>query len=208
MENLDFVAIDLETATSHRNSICEIGIAIVKNSEIIESKSWLVKPEDNRYDYFNICIHHITPEMTEYAPPFPIVWKEVETYLTNNVVVAHNSSFDMYVLKDTFLANNMPFPTFKHFCSYRTAKYIVKGCSSYSLPNICEALTIPFGTHHRAEGDSIGCANVFIKCLELAEIHSLEELQDKYNFRCGEFTINSFTPQSTRSSKSKSISRF
>mgnify|MGYP002271330952 CR=1 FL=1 len=41
MENLDFVAIDLETATSHRNSICEIGIAIVKNSKIIESKSWL-----------------------------------------------------------------------------------------------------------------------------------------------------------------------
>ena len=34
MENLDFVAIDLETATSHRNSICEIGI--VKNSIVIE----------------------------------------------------------------------------------------------------------------------------------------------------------------------------
>ena len=36
MGNLDFVAIDLETATSHRNSICEIGI--VKNSIVIESK--------------------------------------------------------------------------------------------------------------------------------------------------------------------------
>jgi len=30
------LAIDLETATSHRNSICEIGI--VKNSIVIESK--------------------------------------------------------------------------------------------------------------------------------------------------------------------------
>ena len=36
MENLDFVAIDLETATSHRNCIGEIGI--VKNSIVIESK--------------------------------------------------------------------------------------------------------------------------------------------------------------------------
>jgi len=204
MENLDFVAIDLETATSHRNSICEIGISVVRNSIIVESKSWLVKPKENRYDYFNTCIHHITPEMTESASPFPIVWKEVESYLTNSVVVAHNSSFDMYVLKDTFIANNMLFPTFKHFCSYRTAKYIVKGCNSYSLPNICKTLAIPFGTHHRAEGDSIGCANVFIKCLELADVCSLEELQDRYNFRCGEFTINTFIPQSTRSSKSKS----
>ena len=33
MGNLDFVAIDLETATSHRNSICEIGI--LKNSIVI-----------------------------------------------------------------------------------------------------------------------------------------------------------------------------
>ena len=104
MESLNFVAIDLETATSSRNSICEIGIAVVKNSEIIESKSWLVKPEGNRYDNFNISIHHITPEITQNASSFPIVWKEVEMYLTDGIVVAHNSSFDMYVLKEAFLA--------------------------------------------------------------------------------------------------------
>ena len=36
MENLDFVAMDLETATSHRNSIWVVGI--VKKSIVIESK--------------------------------------------------------------------------------------------------------------------------------------------------------------------------
>lgn len=203
MESLNFVAIDLETATSSRNSICEIGIAVVKNSEIIESKSWLVKPEGNRYDNFNISIHHITPEITQNASSFPIVWKEVEMYLTDGIVVAHNSSFDMYVLKEAFLANNMLFPKFKHFCSYRIAKYVVKGCSSYSLPNICETLAIPFGVHHRAEGDSIGCANVFLKCLELAEISSLEELQSRYGFECGEFAVNSFKPQLSKRTRWK-----
>ena len=78
MESLNFVAIDLETATSNRNSICEIGIAVVKDSEIVESKSWFVKPEGNKYDNFNMFIHHITPEMTENASSFPVVWKEVE----------------------------------------------------------------------------------------------------------------------------------
>lgn len=206
MEYLDFVAIDLETATSDRDSICEIGITVVKDSIIVESKSWLVKPKHNRYDNFNIYIHKITPEMTKDAPSFPIVWKEVEPYLSNGVVVAHNSSFDMYVLKESFIANNMQFPTFKHFCSYRVAKYIVKSYS-YSLPNICEVLAIPFGTHHRAEGDSIGCANVFIKCLELGEIKSLEELQNKYHFQCGEFTSNSFKPQLSKRSQQRNIFR-
>ena len=61
MGNLNFVAIDLETATQSRNSICEIGITVVKNTTIVESKSWLVEPPDNFYQPFNIAIHHITP---------------------------------------------------------------------------------------------------------------------------------------------------
>lgn len=205
MENLDFVAIDLETATTERNSICEIGITVVKNAKIVESKSWLVKPEGNLYDNFNIYIHKITPNMTKDAPSFSCVWREVEPYVTNGIVVAHNSSFDMYALKDAFIANNMPFPTFKHFCSYRIAKYIINDCYSYSLPNICEVLAIPFGTHHRAEGDAIACANVFIECINRSEINSLEELQDKYNFKCGEFAITNFRPQLSKSTRSSSV---
>ena len=39
MNNLNFVAIDLETATWEKSSICEIGIAVVKDSVITETKS-------------------------------------------------------------------------------------------------------------------------------------------------------------------------
>jgi len=198
MRNLDFVALDLETATSNRNSICEIGITVVKDSGIVESKSWLVRPEGNVYDRFNVYIHKITPDMTKDAPSFPAVWREVEPYLANGVVVAHNSSFDMYALRDAFIANQMSFPAFKHFCSYRIAKYAVKGSCSYSLPNICEVLDIPFGVHHRAEGDAIACAKVFIECIGRTGVDSLEELQDKYSFKCGEFTGDSFRPQLAR----------
>ena len=195
MEDLNFVAIDFETATSIRSSICEIGITIVKNSTVVESKSWLVQPENNEYDDFNIYIHGIAPAMTKKAPTFPVIWNEVEPYLNGNIVVAHNTSFDMYALRDALLLHNIPFPTFKYYCSYRVAKYVINDCYSYSLPDICERLNIPLGTHHRAEEDSTGCANVFIKCMNLDGINSLDELQDKYNFRCGEFDIETFKPQ-------------
>lgn len=51
MDNFSFVALDIETATGKRSSICEIGITIVKdsNSKIAESKSWLIQPKDNSY---------------------------------------------------------------------------------------------------------------------------------------------------------------
>ena len=61
MASFSFVALDIETATGKRSSICEIGIAVVKDSEIKESKSWLIKPEGNVYWNRNIGIHGITP---------------------------------------------------------------------------------------------------------------------------------------------------
>lgn len=71
MEGLDFIAIDFETATGKRTSICEAGICVVKNGKVVETKSWLVRPEDNAYSYWNIQIHGIHPEDTENAPEFP-----------------------------------------------------------------------------------------------------------------------------------------
>lgn len=195
MENLNFVALDLETANSERSSICEIGITIVRDSQIIESKSWLVKPKDNYYDGFNILIHGITPRMTKNCPYFKEVWKEVEPYLNNQIVVAHNTAFDMYALRDSFINNKITFPTFKHFCSCRIAKYTFSDTYTYSLSPLCDAMSIEFESHHRAESDSIACAKVFIKSLELANVSSLEELESKYGFKCGEFAPDYFKPQ-------------
>ncbi len=77
MENINFVAIDFETATSERSSVCEIGLSFVENGKIIDTRSWFVKPEDNLYDEFNILIHGITPEDTKNSPEFFVVWKEI-----------------------------------------------------------------------------------------------------------------------------------
>lgn len=112
---ISFVALDLETATFDRDSICEVGITIVENSQIKESHSWLVHPPYNEYDPFNVDIHGITPDMTADKPEFSEVWKEVEPYLTGKVVVAHNTGFDMYALRDTFLTDNISFPSFPFF---------------------------------------------------------------------------------------------
>ena len=147
MNGLRFIAIDLETATRERFSICEIGIAIVEDSKIIDSKSWLVQPPYNRYDYFNIMVHGIKPNDTKDCPTFPEVWNDV-----------------------------------------------VPNCNSYSLPCICRELNIDLGKHHRAEGDAIGCAKVFIECINRANVSSLEELQNLFKFECGSFRDSTFSP--------------
>ena len=110
--SLNFIALDLETATWSKSSICEIGIAIVKDSKVVETKSWLVKPYRNWYDSFNISIHGITPEMTKNCPSFfkmakaqgiiPVAGMELTTSEDIHVVclfeqLADALAFDKYV---------------------------------------------------------------------------------------------------------------
>lgn len=65
---MDFITIDFETATTQRGSPCEIGLTFVQNGQMLETKSWLIKPLYNDFDYFNMLIHGIRPEHVAYQP--------------------------------------------------------------------------------------------------------------------------------------------
>lgn len=190
---MNFVAFDIETATAKRSSICQIGITEVINGVLQEPKSWLIQPEGNLYDSMNIWIHGITPEDTKDSPSFPEVWNEVYQYLKGKIVVAHNTSFDMYALRDAFNNYNMEYPTFDYFCTLRIARYIIKGCYSYSLNVVLDYMNIQFEGHHRADCDSLGCAKLLLKCLEI-DGSTLEDLENKYAFHRGKFDKDLFIP--------------
>ena len=190
---MNFVAFDIETATANRSSICQIGITEVIDGVPQEPKSWLIQPEGNLYDSMNIWIHGITPEDTKDSPSFPEVWNEVYQYLKGKIVVAHNTSFDMYALRDAFNNYNMEYPTFDYFCTLRIARYIIKGCYSYSLNVVLDYMNIQFEGHHRADCDSLGCAKLLLKCLEI-DGSTLENLENKYAFHRGKFDKDLFIP--------------
>jgi DNA polymerase III, epsilon subunit and related 3''-5'' exonucleases len=164
MEGLNFIAIDFETATPKRASICEVSICVVRNGKIIETKSWLVQPEDNAYAYWNIRCHGIQPEDTENAPSFPEVWAEIERdYLDElNIFVAHNAAFDRSCLERSAELYGLDLPELQWECSLLTARRIYDfGCNS--LGYLCEQLGITEGTHHRAGDDAEMCARLFLK---------------------------------------------
>ena len=54
---------------------------------------------------------------------------------------------------------------------------------------------VEFGHHHRAEGDSKGCAELFLKLIDLSGATSFANLQESLDFRCGRFSEQYFRPQ-------------
>lgn len=139
----------------------------MRNGEVAETRSWLVRPEDNRYHYRNIQIHAIRPEDTEDAPDFRQVWEEIErTYLDEfSTLVAHNVPFDRSCLQHTAALYRLHLPPLEWKCSLQTARKIYAfGCNT--LDYLCDRLDIPKGTHHRAGDDAEMCARLYLRELE------------------------------------------
>ena len=124
IDGQNFIAIDFETATGKRASICEIGICVVRNGEISETRSWLVQPEDNLYSYWNMQCHGITPEDTENSPSFPEVWEEIERLFLDDfdTLVAHNATFDRSCLEHSAQLYNLHLPELQWQCTLKIAR--------------------------------------------------------------------------------------
>lgn len=166
-QSRNFIAIDFETATARHASVCEVGICVVREGEIVETRSWLVQPEDNRYNYRNVRIHGITPRDTEDAPGFVQVWEEIErTYLDEfDKFVAHNVAFDRSCLRNSALLYNIHLPDLKWDCSLSTARRIYNFRSN-TLCDLCRNFGIPIGNHHRAGDDAEMCARLYLRELD------------------------------------------
>ena len=176
MEDLRFIAIDFETATGRRASICEAGICVVKDGKIVETRSWLVRPENNAYSYWNIRVHGIHPEDTKDALEFPEVWAEILTYLEETpVLVAHNAAFDISCIRKSLELYGMDTPNICYYCTLRAARHNYDfECNT--LAHLCERFDIPEGEHHRAGDDAEMCARLFLREIKDAGWCGLSEM--------------------------------
>lgn len=151
--NTNFTAIDFETAQGKRWSICQVGLVRVENGVTKEILSILVKPPFNYYWDDFIEIHGITPEKTANALTFDKVWDQIEPFITNQNVVAHNGfGFDFNCIKRTLEYYNIEPPEFTGHCTYRIFRD--------NLASLCEKYKIPLN-HHDALSDALACAELF-----------------------------------------------
>lgn len=151
----DFIAFDTETATAEPSSICQIGFVIVSDCVIKHRESMLVRPPYNLYNSRNSCLHGIDALQTRYAPSFMVVWSYIWELFTSNLLVAHNSGFDLSVLRRTLRFYRLEVPEFNCDCTYRM--------TGMSLPDLCDSLEIEMTRHHDALYDAMACAEAFIK---------------------------------------------
>ncbi|MER2998430.1 3'-5' exonuclease [Pontibacter populi] len=163
---MDFVTLDFETATAQRDSPCEIGLTIVRDRQIVETKSWLIKPlYYPNFNHINISVHGIRPADVANQPTFEQLWPVIKPYMEGQLLIAHNASFDFSVLRKTLATYNLPLPQARFACSLKFSRSIWKGLTAYDLKTLCNMHRIHF-QHHRAASDAHACAALTLKALD------------------------------------------
>jgi len=177
-----YVAIDFETANEKRDSACALGIAVVAGAQIVERRSWLIKPPGMRFNPINISIHGIRPLDVEDAPDFSELWPTVRVHLEGRTVIAHNAAFDMGVLGGTLSAYRIPSPDIRYSCTWAIARHVWPALPNYKLHVVADHLGIDF-SHHDAADDAMAAAMIAIHACGKTGSASLSELLKALNLR-------------------------
>lgn len=190
---MNFVALDFETANHKRDSVCEIGIAIVNDGQVQEQRSWLVRPRENWFNRMNTQIHGIDAEKVAKEPEFDEIWQQVKHYFEDGYVVAHNASFDLSVLRHVLGLYQIPFPELGYACSLQVARRAWRGFPSYGLGPLSQRFGISLN-HHAAGSDAEASAHIMLRAMEEYGLGAFEEIEEKFGLRVGRLYANGYIP--------------
>ncbi|MBC9943118.1 3'-5' exonuclease [Leucobacter sp. cx-328] len=181
---VDFTAIDFETANSHPSSACAVGMVRVRDGKVVDRASWLISPPESHGEFlpFNIKIHGITPAMVSEARGWAEQLDELREFIGDDVVVAHNASFDMGVIKSACAETVTPTPRLKYLCSVQVSRRTYD-IPSHRLPLAAAAAGFAEFAHHEALADAEACAAIISDAAVRHEVADVAALAKKVGLR-------------------------
>lgn len=195
---MNFIAMDFETANRNRGSACEIGLVKVENFEIVERRSFLIRPKENRFDGFHTRLHGIDAEMVADSPEFDVVYAEIKEDLEASPLLMHFAQFDVSVLRHALDLYGLPYPELTYACTYEMAKRADLGLLSYRLDSLCRHFGIVLEEHHRALPDALACAMVGIRLCRMRYVSDFEGIVDGFDMGLGKVWDGGYLPSGAK----------
>lgn len=99
----DYCVVDTETTglSSYYDEIIEVGILKIRDGKVVDQYSQLIKP-NNAIDDFITYLTGITNKMLVNQPSIKEVEGEILDFLGDDIIVGHNTSFDIRFLNASF----------------------------------------------------------------------------------------------------------
>jgi DNA polymerase-3 subunit epsilon len=172
----NFTAIDFETANHHRGSPCAVGLARVRDGDVIDAVTWLMRPpaQYSGFEPYQVGVHGISSHRVASEPTFAQVLPRIIDYVGADTVVAHNARFDGAVIAAASIAIGAAPPPWRIVCTLTAAKRCLQ-LGSYRLPFVADALGVDIGVHHEPGSDAEAAALVLPALAARLGVDSLGE---------------------------------
>jgi len=164
LKDLTFISFDLETTglSVMDDDITEFGAVKYKNGQEIDRLQSLIKP--NKHISQKITnLTHITNDDVKNAPTIESFLPKILDFFGDDVIVAHNATFDVGFLNEILLRHGYSKLTNPAIDSLALAWKILPELKGYKLGNVARHYRIPYDGDdaHRADYDADVLAGVF-----------------------------------------------
>ena len=190
----DYCVLDTETTglSAYYDEIIEIGILRVRNNEIVDQYSQLIQPE-SPIDSFITSLTGITNEMVEGMPTINDVKNETLTFIGEDIIVGHNTSFDMRFLSEGF---KQPINNY-YMDTMQFARKVYPELKHHRLSDLTEYLGL-HNNEHRSIADCIATKELYdsIKTTMVAKNLKIEDMWYAHKQSNGTgIDISTFAPE-------------
>jgi DNA polymerase-3 subunit epsilon len=160
------VALDTETTgTSNEDKIVEIACIEVIDGVIGKSWQTLINPK-REISAGALRVHGLTNEFLDGQPTFDEVVDDLNLFINESMILAHNISFDMRMLNNEYIALGMEPLRNQTLCTLAAARKALRGEGiRFSLDSLCDYFEIDRTERviHGALVDTNLLAQVYIK---------------------------------------------
>lgn len=169
-----FVSIDFETLYSQRVSACSIGMVKFVNGEIADRYYSLIRPP---FDYEGkkggvlTWVHGFTEEMLQDERTFDEILPEIESFVGELPLVAHNccveracihDAAEYYGMKSSLDIDNILDTYPISYVVEEKLDSVIEGAGTHSLDAVCRRFGIEEMKHHNALDDAEMCGKLMV----------------------------------------------
>ncbi len=191
----EYVVFDIETTGLNKEKckIIEIGAVKIRNREIVDRYSTFIDPGEKLSDEI-VDLTNITDDMLEGQRPIETVLPEFLDFVGDDVLVAHNASFDTGFVRIKAEKLGIEYRKNTILDTLELSRTLLKELKKHKLDVVAKHLGVSLEGHHRAVNDAEATAEIFLKLVDMLEENGVKNVDD----------INIYSSRTVNYSKLKS----
>ena len=170
LDHANYIVFDVETTglSANFDKIIELAAVKVHQGEIVDRFERFANPHQKLSDT-TINLTGITDDMVQDAPEIEEVMKDFHQWCEQDILVAHNASFDIGFINAAYQRMGIEKVTNPVIDTLELARFLLPDLKNHRLNTLCKFLNIELTQHHRAIYDAEATGYMLVSLLKMAK---------------------------------------